>query len=240
MQKKMKLHFFLVAWIFFLIALSFFSGCATPPPPTPTSAQSLSFQVSINPSGQITTQFTGSQGNAYLGFYRIVINDFNQSLVGTETAVTTNPCTWTDYFELNNGGWIRNDRIAPCTSNQPQQFTGAQAITPGTISNGGTSFTIALSLPDPHLGSASQFNVSVITYIAKQSNPANLVAIDALGPPLSANSPINYISFNSALSNTNTMNDPLGDWVADPVDFPDITTAQYQDFDIASLTVQEK
>lgn len=215
------------------------AGCATGPPPlAPSTGETLEFTVNINPSGHVETQWTTSAGNTYLGYYRIVINNLNPALIGSQTAITTNPDTWTDYFELNNGGWIRNDRIAPPSSQQPQQWTGAQPVTPGTI--GTTSYTMEVTLPDHYLGNASQFNVSVITYIAPQSNPSDILPIDALGPPITATSPISYISFNSAISKINTMSDPLDDYATYPAQFPDLQASDYQNFDISSFTVQEQ
>lgn len=224
---------------FWVLAFALF-GCATGPPPvttpTPTTTTKLTFQVGLNNNGTPTTQFTTSAGT-YLGIYRIVINTLNTSLIGNQFAITTSPDTWTDYFELDSGGWIRNHRIAQPNSQQPQQFTGQQAITPGTIS--GNSFTLVLSLPDQYLGAANKFNVSVISYIALANNPGLLFPVDALGPQVSSSSPIDFISFDNTVSATNNKPDPSGDWTSYSK-FPDITSANYQNFDITSLTVSEQ
>lgn len=168
-----------------------------------------------------------------------MINTLNTSLIGNQTAVTTSPDTWTDYFQLDSTGWTRNHRIALPNSQQPQQWSGFQAVTPGTISSSGNSFTLALSLPDQYLGAASIFNASVITYIAPASNPLDLHPIDSLGPTLTNTQAINYISFNSSVSTQNTLTDSggLGDWLAYPADFPDLTNSNYQNFDVKSLSI---
>lgn len=229
----------LAAILLFLGLLAFAgAGCSTAPPPAGAAplGKTISFQVILNDAAGVKTQFISSSGKNYLGTYRIVINTLNSALIGNQTAITTSQDTWTDYFQLDTSGWTRNHRIALPNSSAPQQFTGFQAITPGTIS--GNSFTIALSLPDVYLGNATTFNASVITYISPQSDPGNLHAIDALGPTLSG-TPIDYLSFNAAVSKTNSKADSggLGDWLTYPGDFPDLTNSDYQNFDIKSFTV---
>lgn len=222
-----------------LLLLFPLAGCSTSaPPPAPAGplGNTISFQVALNDSGRVTTQFTSSSGRTYLGTYRVVINTLNTSLIGNQVAVTTSPDTWTDYFQLDVNGWTRNHRIALPTSQQPQQFTGLQAITPGSISSSGNNFTIALSLPDQYLGNAGTFNASVITYIAPSSSSGSLHAIDALGPTLSGVS-IDYLSFNASSSKTNSKSDALGDWQTYQGDFPEFQSTDYQNFDIKSFTV---
>lgn len=216
-------------------------GCATgPPPPLPSPrVQTLNLVVNLNDLARVNTRITTSSGNTYLGFYRIVINSLNTSLIGNQIAVTTSPDTWTDTIELSTSGWSRNHRIASPTSQQPQQWSGFQAITPGTISSSGNSFTVALTLPDQVLGSANLFNASIITYLAPVSNPGDLHPIDSLGPLLSPSTAIDFLTFNAAASNPNTKADSggTGDWATYPADFPDLQPADYQNYDIRSLTI---
>lgn len=229
--------------VLFLWVLAFgLFGCSTGPPPPAAakpSSKTLTFQVSFNNITSLSTQFSTSAGNTYLGFYRIVLNTLNTGLIGNQFAITTSPDTWTDYFELNSTGWIRNHRIAPPSSQQPQQWTGNQAITPGTISSSNNSFTLVVSLPDQYLGTAGKFNASIITFIAQASSPGILYPIDALGPPVSTNSSIDFLTFDTSVSSTNNKSDSLNDWTT-YARFPDITVANYQNFDVQSLTVSEQ
>ncbi len=253
-------------WGSFLLFLSLafvLSSCATGPPPPlpapalpapgggggggggpipPTGPTRLIFQVDLNDSGRVTTLFNTGTPKTYLGTYRIVINTLNTALIGNQTAVTTSPDTWTDYFQFDLTGWTRNHRIAPPNAPQPQQWTGFQVITPGSISPTGNSFTLTLSLPDTYLGSATLFNASIITYIAPQTNPSDLHPIDALGPTIISTSPIDYLTFNVATSMTNSKADTggLGDWATYPADFPDLVNSNYINYDVKAFTVTEQ
>lgn len=246
---KRARRFFSLPWVITgILYLGFFaclfwglSGCATNPPPplvTQPTTKTLSFQIFLNDAAKVSTQFT-ENNKTFLGTYRIIVNTLNPNLIGNNTVLTSSTDTWTDYFQYDITGWTRNHRIALPNSQQPQQWTGFQAITPGAISASQNSFTVALSTPDQYLGNATSFLVSVITYIAPQSNPANLHAIDALGPQLNGGTTIDYIAFNSSLSNQNSKADSggLGDWLAYPLDFPDLTNSDYTNFDIKSMTV---
>ncbi len=240
---KGAISWLLSPFLFSVLIPFIFSGCATGPPPVivPT-VKTLRFQVTVQ--GAITTSFS-ENGTQYLGVYRIAVNDLNSSLIGSDTLVTTNPDTWTDYFELDNGGWIRNDRIASPTSQQPQQWTGPQAITPGSISSNGNSFTIALTLPDHYLQNADQFNLNVFTYIVPASsslvtclNPQSLCippVISEIGATLPTIPPL--INFNVNVSNPYTINNQPDDYLEDPIDLPGLTTSDYENFALSSLTV---
>jgi hypothetical protein len=237
-----------ISWLLYsllsFIFIPFLSaGCSTGPPPllAPVS-KTLRFQVTVQ--GGITTSFT-ENGTQYLGVYRIAVNDLNTSLIGSDTLVTTNPDTWTDYFELDNSGWIRNDRIASPTSQQPQQWTGPQAITPGSITSNGNSLIIVLKLPDTYLGNAQQFDINVFTYIVPASsslvnclNPQNQCippVISEIGAALPTTPPL--INFNENISNPYTINNQPNDYLEDPVDLPGLTTSDYENFALSSLTV---